>query len=270
MKTDEILPVTRIVAFLVIPFLWLAFLILNFFPAHTGELFAWAIKPNITSMYIGAGYLGGSWLFVNGVFGKRWHRIQGGFAPITAFTWVMMIDTFLHWDRFSHGRLGFYVWLILYIITPFLVPALWIYNRKTDDGGLEDSDLRIEPPVLLITRIFGTFVLLNALTGFFAPQYLINIWPWILSPLTARILAGWMALLGVGAFSMAADPRWSSWRAPLQSILIWHGLVLAAFVFSASDFKAGIVNWYTAAIFMMVAVIVFYFVLMENVRRKPR
>ncbi len=65
MKDDLILPLTRIVAIVVIPFLWLAFLILFFFPDQTGERFAWQITPHMTSLYIGAGYLGGSWLKKN-------------------------------------------------------------------------------------------------------------------------------------------------------------------------------------------------------------
>lgn len=134
MRTDDrIQPITRIVAVIVIPFLWLAFLILFFNPDSSGERFAWAIKPHMTARYMAAGYLGGSWLFINAIFGKRWHRIAGGFLPITTFTWFMMVSTFLHWDRFSNN-LGFYLWLVLYVVTPFLVPVLWNYNRKMDSG----------------------------------------------------------------------------------------------------------------------------------------
>ena len=97
---DKINPVTRWVAVIVVPFLWLAFLILFFFPDSSGERFAWAIKPHLTAMYMGAGYLGGSWLFINAIIDKRWHRIAGGFLPVTTFTWFMLFATFLHWDRF--------------------------------------------------------------------------------------------------------------------------------------------------------------------------
>jgi hypothetical protein len=264
MKDDSIFPITRIVAVIVIPFLWLAFLILFFFPDATGERFAWAIKPHMTSMYIGAGYLGGSWLFINAVIGKRWHRIQGGFPSITAFTWFMLIDTFLHWERFSHGKLGFIVWLILYIVTPFLVPILWINNRRTDPRQPEEIDLIIPSAVVWVTRLFGTFALVCVLAGFFNPDFFIRNWPWTLTPLTARIMAGWIALLGVGAFSMAADPRWSAWRIPLQSILIWHGLVLIAALISAADFTTGLFNWYTVSIGMMVGAIVLYYATIEK------
>ena len=268
MKNDSILPLTRVIAAIVVPFLMLAFGILFFLSDRTGQLFAWAIKPHMTSMYIGAGYLGGSWLFLNVIFGKRWHRIQSGFLAVTTFTWFMLIDTFLHWDRFSHGRLGFDLWMILYVITPFLVPALWIYNRRVDSGQPEESDLIVPSSVRTVMRLVGSVGLLFVLIGFLFPSFAIRIWPWTLTPLTARIMTGWIALLGVGAFSMAADSRWSSWRVPLESILIWHGLVLVAAIISASDFTQGLLNWYTLSIIMMVFAILHYYATMETQRRK--
>ena len=74
---DQIRPFTRIVATIVVPFLALAFLILYFFPEQSGEHFAWAINPPLTAMFMGAGYIGGAWLFVNAILGKRWHRVVG-------------------------------------------------------------------------------------------------------------------------------------------------------------------------------------------------
>jgi hypothetical protein len=267
-RNDAILPVTRVVAAVVIPFLWLAFLILFFYPDLTGVRFAWLIKPHMTSLYIAAGYLGGSWLFINTLFGKRWHRVHGGFLPITVFTWAMLIATLLHWDRFSHGRLGFELWLILYILTPFLVPAIWLYNRRTDPGTAEESDVLVASWLPWFLRISGILVLVFAVAGFIYPTFLIQAWPWPLTPLTARVMAGWIALLGTGALTMAADRRWTSWRVPFESILIWHGLVLLAILLTASDFTWGLLNWYTVAVALMVGIILILYLVMERKRRK--
>jgi hypothetical protein len=267
MKDDRILPVTRVVAILVIPFLWAAFLILFFFPDSTGERFAWAIKPHMTSLYIGAGYLGGSWLFINVVTGKQWHRIQGGFLAITTFTWFMLIATLLHWNRFSLGTLGFALWSILYIITPVLVPVLWYYNQRTDSGQPEASDLIVPDAVRWVMRLAGLLALFLALAGLFFPNFLISIWPWTLTPLTARVISGWMALLGVGALTNTLDARWSAWRTPLESIFIWQVLTFVATVLCASDFQTGILNWYTVSTaFMTMGILIFYWV-MESRRR---
>ena len=267
MKTnDEIYPVLRWVALIVVPFLWLAFLILFFHPDASGERFAWAIKPHMTAMYIGAGYLGGSWLFINAIFGKRWHRIAGGFLPITSFTWFMMIATFLHWDRFS-DNLAFTLWLILYVITPFLVPALWFINRKTDSGMPEKNDVLFADPVGKVLKGMGLLGALFSLAGFLYPPFAIQAWPWTLTPLTARVICGWIALLSVGAFTMSNEIRWSGWKVPLESIVIWHVLVFVAAWMNPSDFKMGLLNWFTIAIGgMLIAIFIFY--PMTEIRRR--
>jgi len=271
MQTDDrILPVTRTVAVIVVPFLWLAFLILFFTPDLSGERFAWAIKPNMTAMYMGAGYLGGSWLFINSIFSKRWHHIAGGFLPITTFTWFMMIATFLHWDRFSQGRLGFYLWLILYILTPFLVPFLWNNNRKTDSGEPEPNDILISPIVLWILKLISVGSLIYVLVGFINPEFIINTWVWTLTPLTARVMCGWIALLGVGAFTMSNEKRWSGWKTPLESIAFWHILVFVAAFMNTSDFTRGLVNWYTIAIGVMLVGIFVFYPMMEMKRRTAK
>lgn len=266
-KDDRILTVTRVVSAIVIPFLWLAFVILFFYPDQSGERFAWAIKPHMTAMYLGAGYLGGSWLFINGVFGKRWHRIQGGFLPITTFTWFMMLSTFLHWDRFS-DNLGFYLWLILYVITPFLVPVLWYVNRKTDPGIPEVKDVLISPAIGLILKGIALGSLLFVLVGFLNPAFVINVWPWTLTPLTARVMCGWVALLGVGALIMSYERRWTGWKVPLECIAVWHILVFVAALLNPGDFKSGLLNWYTLAIGVMLAAIFIFYPMMERRRMK--
>lgn len=270
MKDNRILPLTRIVAILVIPFLWLAFLILFFYPEQTGEHFAWLIKPNLTSLYIGAGYLGGSWLFVNMLIQKRWHRVQGGFLPITTFTWFMLFATLLHWDRFSHGRLGFTLWLILYAVTPFLVPFVWRRNRNADTGQPEDSDAVVPPVIVWTMRVIGIVALGTVLVGFFSPEALIRIWSWALTPLTARIMCGWIALLGVGAFTISTDRRWTAWRVPMQSIFIWHVLALVAMFMNPADLTMGFFHWYPLAVVAMVSGIAVIYFMMEKKRKTAR
>jgi hypothetical protein len=60
---NRVLPQTRWVAALVIPFLVLAFVILFFVPNQTGQRFAWEIKPPMTAAFMGTGYLGGAYFF---------------------------------------------------------------------------------------------------------------------------------------------------------------------------------------------------------------
>lgn len=132
MQDDRILPATRWVAALVAPILGLAFIILYFLPSRTGDFFAWTIKPTMTPMMMGAGYLAGAYFFVRVAAAQKWHHVALGFPAVTAFVWFMLFATILHYDRFNHSHPAFIAWLILYLVTPFLIPALWWVNRKTD------------------------------------------------------------------------------------------------------------------------------------------
>src|ERR1700687_4582779 len=99
--SDRIYPSTRIVAPIIIPFLLLAFYNLYFFPQLTGTRFSWEIRPNIMAVYMGSGYIGGAYLFVQTLFGRYWHRVAAGFPAVTAFTIGMLLATLLHWIRFD-------------------------------------------------------------------------------------------------------------------------------------------------------------------------
>jgi hypothetical protein len=149
------------------------------------------------------------------------------------------------------------------VVTPFLVPILWYHNRKTDPGDPETNDVMISSTVLLIFKLISAGSLIYVIVGFINPDFVINTWPWTLTPLTARIMCGWIALLGVGAYTMSTEMRWSGWKTPLESIAIWHILVFVAAVMNPSDFKTGLVNWYTLAIGMMLIGILIFYPMME-------
>ena len=268
MKNDAIFPLVRVIAGIVVLFLVAAFGILFFLPDQTGTLFAWAIKPHMSSMFFGSAYLGGAWILAQAAVGKYWHRVQAVFPAVTVFTTAMLAATLLHWDRFSLGTIPFIAWLILYIISPFLIPALWMYNRRTDTQEPEKSDVIVSTTARLVTRLIGTFVLLCVTIGFFYPTLFINIWPWTLTPLTARVLCGWLSVIGTGAIMISLDPRWTAWRAMLEGIFLAYSLIFVAAFMNPSDFINGIFNWYTVLMgIMLVSILIFYF-RMEKQRSK--
>jgi hypothetical protein len=244
-QDDRILRQTRIVLIVVVPFLLLAFLILYFFPDLSGERFAWGIKPHMTALFIGSGYLAGAYMFVFAIFGKHWHRVKGAFPPVTAFTVSMLLATIIHWDRFDIHHFPFQLWLILYVVTPFIVPYLWIKNRVTDPGTPEAGDLIVPTYAKWAFMAFGGLGIGMGIFMFILPQPMIAIWPWALSPLTARILAGWFGLLGVGGFYVSQDSRWSVWQVPLQSITFWGILILIGAFINPQDFSHGVWNPFT-------------------------
>lgn len=265
---NAILPITRLVAAAVLPFLLAAFLILYVWPQTTAQRFAWEIASPLTAAWMGASYLSGAYFFTRVLTGRRWHLVGAGFLPIAAFTASLLLATLLHWDTFDPPHWPFRVWLALYLITPVLVPALWLVNRRRDSGAPDEADRIV--PVGLRRALFAAGLLMAA-GGLFlllAPTAAAKVWPWPLTPLTARVLAGWQALLAVGMLTISRERRWSAWRVPLHTILIWLGGLLLAFALRGDAFgPAGRLNWFTLCALAGFLALMALLILMERRRR---
>ena len=225
-RDDRVFRSTRVLGAVIVPFLLVAFVLLYFFPDDTRHWFAWDVQPTITPLVMGAGYIAGAYFFVRVARETRWHRIQVGFLPVTAFTLFMAIGTFNHLDRFATDHVAFWIWVGLYVTTPVLVPLAWWRNRASDPGTPEPG----EPPLPSIVRpallVVGTVQSAVALVLLLSPATMIEHWPWLLTPLTAQTLGGWFALPGVTALMMGLDGRWSAIRITLESQLIGLALIL--------------------------------------------
>jgi len=268
-QDDRILLITRVVAAIVIPFLVAAFIILYLFPQDSGERFAWQIKPNLMAVYMGAGYLGGAYVFLQTLIGRRWHRVASGYLAVTSFTIMMLLATILHWSRFDVHNLAFQIWLVLYIVTPVLVPWVWWHNQPVDSGAAEEQDVSVPLVLRWIFRIFGAGIILVALAALLAPSIYIRVWPWALTPLTARILAGWGALIGVGNLVVSGQRRWSSWRVGAVSIGLWHVLFLIGSIIHRQDFTNGQwLNWFTVSVMVVLIFVTGLYLRMETLRRR--
>jgi peptidoglycan/LPS O-acetylase OafA/YrhL len=159
------------------------------------------------------------------------------------------------------------LWLILYVVTPFLVPWLWLRNRATDPRTPEPGELLVPSSIRRLTAGVGLLFTALAVVSIVLPDVTIRLWPWTLSPLTARVLGGWLALMGVGCLVIARDPRWSAWKALVESITLWQLLLLVAAAGHAGDFSSPL-NWYLLATIVGVLSTLAIYAGLEMQRRK--
>jgi hypothetical protein len=234
---DRILPETRWLAALIIPFLVVAFIILYFWPHDTDKLFAWTITPIMTPMMLAAAYLGGIYFFARVLLAKQWHQVKLGVLPVTTFASLLGIATILHWDRFNHGHIAFFTWAALYFTTPFLVFAVWLRNRMTDPGLAEPDEVIIPRVIRLLIGIIGVITLAVSLLLFLQPALMIRLWPWILTPLTARVVGAMFALPGVVGLGIALEKRWSAARIILEAQAFSIAMILIAAARAWGDFQ---------------------------------
>lgn len=225
---NHILPLTRIVSAIITTLLFTAFIILYCFPGQTEQLFAWTIRPDLTPMVMGAGYFAGACFFIRAIFGQRWHQVANGFIATTAFAVPMALATLLHLDRFNHSHIAFWFWLTTYTTVPIVVPYVYWRNGGNRPNPSNSYGIQLPLFVRLLLGVAGAGELLLGIAMFLFPNWAISVWPWPLTPLTARIIASWLVLPGLGGMLIAHDPRWSTARIMVEGVLVWVVLLLLA------------------------------------------
>ena len=90
-------------------------------------------------MVLASAYLGGFWFFVCVLRERRWAAVKLGFPAVALFATLLGIATVVHWEKFSHGHVAFWLWAGLYFTAPFLVVAAWLANRGRGPPG-DDED----------------------------------------------------------------------------------------------------------------------------------
>ena len=256
---DRVLPLTRAVAWFIAPFLLLAFAVLWPVPTDTDALFAWHITPTLTAMVLGAAYLGGGYFFVRVGRATHWHTVKGGFVPVGTFAILLGIATVIHWGKFHHRHVAFWLWAGLYFTTPFLVGFVYLRNRRHDAPD-DDTEPRLPATAARLIGGVGALALATGLLLFAAPDTVIRYWPWHLTPLTARVMGAvfCLGLAGIGAF---VDRRWTSARLPLQVAAVMLVLILVAGARAHAQLDSGnVLTWVFVAGFgtLFVAVAVLY------------
>ncbi|MDH4143504.1 MAG: hypothetical protein OEV61_12925 [Chloroflexota bacterium] len=216
-RDDRVLPVTRGLAAVIVPILTVAFVMLWVFPAETGRFFSWPVKPSMSAMMLGATYLGGAWFFGRVVMARSWHTVTLGFLPVTAFAAILGVATVLHWPAFTAGHPSFFLWTVLYVTLPFVLPIVWWRNAAHDPGWAAEDREPVGDVLRLVVGGLGMVLLTTALILVIAPDALIPTWPWTLTPLTARVLGAMFALSGVVGLEIALDRRPGAARAIVQA-----------------------------------------------------
>jgi hypothetical protein len=233
---DRILPATRSVAIVLVGILAVGASLLYIWPLETDSRFAWPISPEMTPLLMGSGYYAGAYYFLRMAIGRSWSRTGTTTPAVATFATIMLIVTLMHWGNFTHDHLAFYIWFIVYVIAPPLVLAIWYFNGKRDPGPVANDKL-VPGFARIGVLALGAGATALAAVMFFAPEMANDFWVWAVSPLTARILAGWFMLSAVTSFVLAYDQRWAIWRIPLETMLIWCVLILAAVPRAWNDFS---------------------------------
>ncbi len=162
----------------------------------------------------------------------------------------MLVATLIHWDRFNHGdapflaAFAFWGWTVVYIVSPPVgVRGVVAQPRDRPPRARPGEPLlssgrcspRARSPSSRSSR---------AAIFFLSPTTAIDIWPWPLTPLTARVLASLTAQVGIGALVLSFDRRWSAWRLIVETFFVATAFLLVGAARAWDDFDKGNVMTY--------------------------
>jgi hypothetical protein len=222
-------------------------------PGHTATYWAWTIQPSMSAVWVGAGYTFGACAISTMLVLNRWRTAILAIVATIPFAYAMIIATFLHLDRFATGSIRFWVWLVIYLVLPIGLPIIWFRNRGNDPGVQPGEELL--PQWLSRTiGVIGVVVVAFAMALFVLPSTVGRVWPWMLTPLMAQVVAGWLLFFGTGAAMFNCERRLQAVRAFLPSVAVWFSVLGIAALFHLDDFHRGAVS--TAAYFVGVWVVV--------------
>ena len=181
----------------------LAFGALFVLAERTEQAFAWTIQPPVTAAFLGAAYAAGCALVVLALRRGSWLALRIPFLTIGVFVVLTLLATLLHLDRFHFAaptplaRGAAYFWMAIYVLVPpAMAVALVAQERRAPQ---RPGRLPMPSGLSVLLLVQGVLMLAVGAALFLAPAGEALLWPWPLTPLTARVVAAWLLAFGLGA-----------------------------------------------------------------------
>lgn len=231
---------------------------LYFLGNQTHLYFAWTIKPPVTAAFIGAGYLATTTALALALRESEWARVRVGVWVVATGLVSILIATLLHLDKFHlksivwSARAWAWTWLFLYIVlVPGLLVALWAQRRQPQAEPPRQALL----PVWLRVGQLGLGALMLAIGAalFLAPASADYLWPWPLTPLTARMVGSFYLAFGVSLFAAARENDYARIRVASFAYVVFAVLQLV------TALRYPVVDWRTLPGLLLAAVLLALF-----------
>ncbi len=229
-----LIPLMRWLLYAASLLVFLAGLQLTVFSEQTATYFAWTINPPITAAFLGAAY---------------WAAVPA----IWLFTTLTLVVTLVHVDRFhfsspvpsAQGAAWF--WLAIYAGVPVAMLLIGWWQVRAPGG---DPPRGPSPPawMRIVVLVQGGGMLAWGTALLLAPAVAGPVWPWGLTPLTARAIGAWFVALEFAALHAIRENDFARIR-PLEG----GYAAFAVLQFVAIARYSGEVTWSSPAAWIYLA-----------------
>lgn len=199
---------------------------------RTDHWFAWTIQVPLTAAFLGAFYWTSIPLAAISATRRTWVDARVGIPGVFVFLVLTLVTTLLHLKLFHFhdtddvARGAAWLWLVIYAGDPLLVLVAWIMQSRRKGA----DPPRTAPTPQWFVAVLGVqavVVLAVGISMFAAPSTAAHLWPWPLTPLTARATSSW--LIGLGLV-LVAGMRERDWVRLRQATIAYCVLGVLGFV----------------------------------------
>jgi hypothetical protein len=195
---------TRELRLVLVLFAGLAFIagiLLFVLSAHTDDWFSWTIKPPLTAAFLGASYWAACVLLGWSASRREWRAARPAMLPVLTIAILLLIATLIHVERFHTDTIFGWFWITVYVLVPpLLCIMLW---RQLQVAGPPPRDaLPLARWLRLALSLEGLVLAGVGIALYVSPASADSLWPWTLTPLTARAVGAF--LVGFGAAALQA------------------------------------------------------------------
>ena len=244
-RSRPVFPATRVILVLFSLLTVLATNQLFVLARHTDRWFAWTIQPPLTAAFLGSGYGAGCVLVILALRTRLWAQARTAIITIALFAALTLVATLLHLDRFHFSapgavaRFAAWFWLAIYVVVPVALLVLSVQQQRAPGGDPK----RVQPlPAWLMALLAaqGAVMLAVGVTLFVAPGLAASLWPWTLTPLTARMVAAWLVAFGFAAAMVLVERDLQRLRIDTVGYTVFGLLqLLALVIYGGPDVRWG-------------------------------
>ena len=216
----------------------------------TGVYFAWPVVPELTAMFLGAGFILRSYFGYHLWRDRYWYTVRWSMNGDFAFLGVLFVTTWWHikemnWDLqgVSPGLRIFslvivHVWVLAYTFEPLTVfllhpregEAYAPVPTELSQGELQNTLKYALAAIFFFGAAFWALL-------FFTPEFANTRWPWELNAFDARIMSAWFAGSSVWAITMYFMKDWAEVKVGVRAILFFILGLLGVWVFASPRYE---------------------------------
>ena len=222
---------------------------------QTDRYFAWTIEPPLTAAFLGAAYWAALVLVALAAREPVWANARVAVVAAVVLVPLIMLVTFLHISKFHTDSddaitlVGTWLFIATYV---WLSIVLWVFFVRQLRAPGSDPPRAAPLPVWARTALVvqAALMLVVGAALLVAPGATADLWPWELTPLTARATGAWAVAIGLAGSLGAREGDWRRLRAPFAAYVALPVLAAVAILRYAD-----VPDWRHAGSWVLVAVL---------------